>query len=297
MLVLEQLARDVTGWGAHAVEFFQVLATTQYMNHIRPGNHFAPDLRRWQAGAYMNTGFDRTAHKVDVRRIAVERGRYNIQNVGIFLWSLNAYSVTMSPAVTAVPNTCFRFSSLGRDMPLFNDPVSQGADITALAEPVNVPDVLRRHLLCQDIAQTLAANPSAINYDPGNSLAVFINGSLVPPSKIQVCDLAGNDGSWINLPPASSSFAVAIDPELGRLALPPAAGASPGAGLVSTTASMPTWAAANIRGPPALPRRPSRPWCACPATIRRIQQALSALARRRRRGDHRQRPILRTRRA
>ena len=226
-LVLEQLARDITGWGAHAVEFFQELATTQYMNHIRPGNHFAPDLRHWEAGAYINTGFDRTAHKVDVRRIAVERGRYNIQNVGIFLWSLNAYSVTMSPAVTAVPNTCFRFSSLGRDMPLFNRPVSQGAEITALAGPVNVPDVLRRRLLCQDIAQTLAANSAATNYDPGNSLAVFINGSLVAPTKIQVCDLAGNDGSWINLPPASSSFAAAIDPELGRLALPPAAGSNP----------------------------------------------------------------------
>ena len=226
-LVLEQLARDITGWGAHAVEFFQKLATTQYMNHVRPDNHFAPDLRRWQAGAYINTGFDRTAHKVDVRRITVERGRYNIQNVGIFLWSLNAYSVTMSPAVTAVPDTCFRFNSLGRDVPLFNQPVSQGADITALAEPVNVPDILRRRLLCQDIAQILAANSSATNYDPGNSLAVFINGSLVPPSKIQVCDLAGNDGSWINLPPASSPFTAAIDPELGRLALPPSAGASP----------------------------------------------------------------------
>jgi hypothetical protein len=168
-LVLEQLARDITGWGAHAVEFFQELATTQYMNHIRPGNHFAPDLRHWEAGAYINTGFDRTAHKVDVRRIAVERGRYNIQNIGIFLWSLNAYSVTMSPAVTAVPNTCFRFNSLDRDMPLFNKPVSQGADITALAEPVNVPDILRRRILCQDIAQTLAANPAATSYDPGNS--------------------------------------------------------------------------------------------------------------------------------
>ena len=226
-LVLEQLARDITGWGAHAVEFFQELATTQYMNHIRPGNHFAPDLRHWEAGAYIDTGFDRTAHKVDVRRIAVERGRYNIQNIGIFLWSLNAYGVTMSPAVTAVPDTCFRFSSLGRDIPLFNQPVSQGAEITALAEPVNVPDVLRRRRLCQDIAQTLAANSAATSYDPGNSLAVFVNGSLVPPSKIQVCDLAGNDGSWINLPTASSSFAAAIDPELGRLALPPAAGASP----------------------------------------------------------------------
>jgi hypothetical protein len=221
VLVLEQLARDVTGWGAHAVEFFKVLAVTQYMNHIRPHNHYAPDLRRWQPRAYMNTGFDATAHTVDVRRIAVERGRYNIQNIGIFLWSLNAYSLTASPAVAAVDNTCFRFSPVGRDMPLFNHPVSQGSDITEAARPVNIPDVLLRPVLCRDLQQTLEADPAALSYDPGNSLALYIDGSLVVPSKIQVCDLSGDDGSWNNLPPAGSPFAAAIDPELGRIAVPP----------------------------------------------------------------------------
>ncbi len=221
VLVLEQLARDVTGWGAHAVEFFQVLAATQYMNHIRPQNHYAPDLRRWQPRAYMNTGFDATAHTVDVRRIAVERGRYNIQNIGIFLWSLNAYSLTASPAVAASGNTCFRFSPLGRDVPLFNHPISQGAEITEPARPLNVPDVLLRPVLCRDIRQTTGADPSALNYDPGDSLALYIDGALVVPSRIQVCDLSGYDGSWNNQPPAGSPFAAAIDPELGRIAIPP----------------------------------------------------------------------------
>ena len=221
VLVLEQLARDVTGWGAHAVELFKVLATTQYMNHIRPHNHYAPNLRRWQPRAYMNTGFDATAHTVDVRRIAVERGRYNIPNIGIFLWSLNAYSLTASPAVAAAGNTCFRFSSLGRDIQLFKHPVSQGSEITERARPVNVPDVLVRPVLCSDIRQTLAADPAALNYDPGNSLALYIDGSLVVPSKIQVCDLSGDDGSWNNQPPAGSPFTAAVDPELGRIAVPP----------------------------------------------------------------------------
>ncbi len=36
--VLEQLARDVTEWDASVVEYFQRLATTQYMNHLRPEN-------------------------------------------------------------------------------------------------------------------------------------------------------------------------------------------------------------------------------------------------------------------
>src|SRR5262249_52128338 len=143
-------------------------------------------------------------------RIAVERGRYNIQNIGIFLWSLNAYSLTSSPAVAAGNNINFRFSPVGRDIPLFNHPVLQGAEITDVARPVNVPDVLLRPVLCKDIRDTIEADPAALNYDPGNSLAVFIDGTLVVPSRIQVCDLSGPDGSWTNPLPATSPFAAAV---------------------------------------------------------------------------------------
>jgi len=219
-LVLEQLARDVTGWGAHAVEFFQRLADTQFMNHIRLHNHYAPDLRRWEPREYMGGGFDTTAHTVDVRRIASERGRYNIQNIGIFLWSLNAYSLTMSRA-TAVGDAphCFRFSPLGRDMQLFNHPISQGADIAQPAAPTNVPDRLRRRVLCRD--RNAAA---AVYYGAGKSLALYIDGAL--KSNIQVCELSGDDGHWDNLPQPGSRYDAAIDPELGRIALPPDIAAS-----------------------------------------------------------------------
>ena len=219
VLVMEQLARDVTGWGAHAVEMFKVLGDTQHMNHIRAKNFYAPDLRNWKSGDYINTGFDRTSHKVDVRRIAVQRGRYNIQNIAIFLWSLNAYPMTMATA-TPVPGDvqCFRFSSLGIDMPLFNHPISQGEDITDPARPENVPDRLRRHVLCQDIEDILAGKP-ALYYGFGKSLALYVNGAL--QSEIQVCDLEGPDGSWNNLPKAGGL--PAVDPHLGRIALPPPA--------------------------------------------------------------------------
>src|ERR1043165_788936 len=43
--VLEQLARDVTGWSASVVEYFQLLATTQYMNHLRPENLSVASIR------------------------------------------------------------------------------------------------------------------------------------------------------------------------------------------------------------------------------------------------------------
>jgi hypothetical protein len=218
-LVLEQLARDATGWGAHAVEFFQLLATTQYMNHVRPHNYYAPDLRHWQPRPYVDSGFDHTAHKVDVRRIAVGRGRYNIQNIGIFLWSLNAYSVTNAPATEVAGNPlCYRFSPLGHDMPLFTRPVSQGADITAPAQPINVPDRLRRAVLCQDIRNILTRRPAAY-YGAGKSLTIAINTQPVPPSEVQICDLSGADGAWANMPAPAGQHAVAIDPELGRIAL------------------------------------------------------------------------------
>jgi len=198
------------------------------MNHIRLHNYYAPDLRDWKPGLYMDTGFDRTAHKVDVRRIETRRGRYNIQNIGIFLWSLSAYSVTKSPATSVPPVAagqplCFRFSSLGMDIPLFHKAVSQGPEITAPAKPVNVPDRLRRRVLCDDLQKGVGAS----FYGEGNSLALYINDQLLNPYQIQVCDLAGPDGAWVNLPTAGSPFAAAIDPELGRIALPPVPPGSP----------------------------------------------------------------------
>ncbi len=220
ILVLEQLARDVTGWGAHAVEFFKVLATSQYMNHLRLCNYYAPNLRHWQVQAYMDTAFDATAHTIDVRRIAAARGRYNIQNIGIFLWSLSAYSLTRVPPTPSASNAtgkpqCFRFSPLGRDVPLFTNPVSQGAQLTAAATPVNVPDRLLRRVLCQD----LRSGAGAVYYGEGKSLAIYSGGKLLNPYQIQVCNLSGADGSWSNLP-SPGPYAAAVDPELGRLALP-----------------------------------------------------------------------------
>ncbi len=215
-LVLEQIARDLTGWGAHAVEFFTKLAVCQSMKQIRPGNHYAPDLRSWQMRQYMDTAFDGTAHKVDVRRIAIERGRYNVQNIGIFLWSSNAFTLTKVSATPAGSSSqFFRFSPLGSDVRLFNNPVSQGSNITAAAQPANVPAGLPRSVLCQD----LQSGAGAVYYGEGNSLAIYLNNTLLNAYQIQVCNLSGADGSWSNVPAAGSPYAACVDPELGRIAL------------------------------------------------------------------------------
>ena len=230
ILMLEQLARDTTGWGAHAVEFFQVLGDTQYMNHIRKDNFYAPNLRNWRS---------RRVRQFRLRcRLPYGRrtqhlpagGRYNIQNIGIFLWSLKYYSLTNAPALpVAADSRCFRFSSLGRDMPLFNNPASQGPTITAAAQPQNVPDRLRRRVLCHDIRQYERAvqdNRTArtIYFGAGNSLSVTVGNVVLGPDQVQICNLEGSDGNWANRPTASGK--VAIDPHLGRIALPPDAASS-----------------------------------------------------------------------
>ena len=59
--VLEQLARDVTGWGARAVEYFELLATTRSMNHRRRSDVAIADVRSADAAALTGTPFERAA--------------------------------------------------------------------------------------------------------------------------------------------------------------------------------------------------------------------------------------------
>ena len=100
-LVLEELAFDTTGWRARAVEFFERVSTTQYLNHLRPHSLRTPDLRQPRPLDRIDGPFGTEAHTADVR--ALPAGRYNLPNVGLFLWRLQAYPVqraTARPATT-----------------------------------------------------------------------------------------------------------------------------------------------------------------------------------------------------
>jgi hypothetical protein len=198
---------------ARAVEFFQLLATTQHVNHPRPGNHYAPDLRRWEPLARVGTPFDTTAHTADVRRITSGRGQYNIPNVGIFLWRVGAHRLTRSPAVR-VDDRRWRVSPLGHDMPLYNRPETED-EITHLAEPENVPEPLGRRWLAERLAR---------HYGASGSLALYVDGAAepVPAARVRVCDLRDAGGTWAHLP---ADDAYAVDPVRGRVAVPAGADA------------------------------------------------------------------------
>ena len=211
--VLERIARDVTGLDARAVEFFELLATTQHLNHLRPQNRSWVSVRQARRLEELGGPFERLEgetdlpHTADVRRIGGGHGRYNIPNVGIFLWRLQAYRLTRSPAVpnTTVPSRRFRFSPLGHDAPLFNLPITE-EDPAGLAGPLNVPAPIRR--------RAMHARPEDF-YGPGRSVFVERRTGTglivpVPVADVSICDLS----TWRN-PPAGKLLA--IDPVLGRM--------------------------------------------------------------------------------
>jgi hypothetical protein len=218
--VLEQLARDVTGWNARVVEFFQRLETSQYMNHIRLENRVTASMRDWEALERRGTAFNTLAHSVDMRRIESQKGRYNIPNVGLFLWRLDAFSLTQSPAVR-LDDQRFLFSPLGNDMQLFTRPESE-TDITHLAEPINVPEPISRRVLHRDLTEHVGKENS-LYYGQGRSLVIEVDSIKVGIDGIHVCNLADDGSSWANLSQATDK--IAIDPVLGRIAFP--AGTAP----------------------------------------------------------------------
>ncbi len=75
--VLEQLARDMTGWPARAVEYFELLASCQHMNHVRPNNQVTVNVRDANRLEFVGTAFERRlsglqgdlVHLAEMRRI------------------------------------------------------------------------------------------------------------------------------------------------------------------------------------------------------------------------------------
>lgn len=244
--MLEEVARDVTGWPARGVAFFELLSWTQFLNHER--RQPAPDpgpllpklpklpaeavlpLRNWHhTGASSRVGtvhlrdpesldridgpFDEVAHTADVRAPGTQEGWHNIRNVGLFLWRLESYPITRGTArmePTGTPRTRFRFSPLGRDMPLF----AQGKpemDEAEVSREEHVPGPIRPvalHLELKRVAEGGAAEATTW-YGEDKVLRVRKGTTVYGPADVVCKDLAQWQG-----PPAGK---VAIDPRLGRL--------------------------------------------------------------------------------
>jgi hypothetical protein len=237
--VLEQLARDVTGWGAKAVEYFDLLATTRALNHRRRSDVAFVDIRSADAASLTGTPFERSAHLADVRHIDNGRGRYDIPHVGLHVWRLQSYpldvlaSARSVKADTSDEDGRYTFSPLSYDLPLFNVPRAE-EELTHLAAEANVAAPLRRRPLYDELSERRRARAAhrtdfaEVYFDDSQPVfrVVLKEGAdrrEVAPEAIAICDLSDADDrpatGW-RRPDATKGLEVGVDPQLGRLALP-----------------------------------------------------------------------------
>lgn len=263
LAVLEQLALDASGWRARGHEFFEQLATTQHLNHPRPHSLRTPDLRQGGALERVDSAFDHSCRSGEMRGMAAG-GRYNIANIGLFVWRLQAYALQRSPALKAEGEEGrYHFDPLGRSLDdlglgagamLYNRPRTE-TDVATLAEPVHLPEPLSRRRLHDELTalrQAIADGSSPrLGYfgasEGGPVLRLWLDGAEVASENLVICNLsplpgvvpadwrrppaslavARSDGSGVlNFPRQAGDWLVGIDPVLGRIALP--AGAAVG---------------------------------------------------------------------
>ena len=241
-LMLEELALSVTDWPAHAVEFFEQLATTQYLKHLRPHAPATANLRSQQAMLSLGGAFNTVACTAEVRRPEIG-GRYNIPNIGLFLWRLAPYELRNLPLVAQPGDATgrkFRVNPLGADQPLFRAPRPE-PDIDHLAEAANVPEPLRVREFARQVrlaTTTDQAVAAAADYGAGRSVVLTRLGSVLPlreagvappddSDKLRVVRIAdlrdildggGNVIGWAHEDDLAARH-VALDPERGRVLL------------------------------------------------------------------------------
>ncbi|HSW27461.1 MAG TPA: hypothetical protein VLJ62_32185 [Burkholderiaceae bacterium] len=235
LLLLEQLARDVAGWPALAVEFSRRLAQTPSLRLLHPARGKTVDLRDKATLQRLGSAFDTLAHLPDLRRPTSTHtsGDYAPGSVGVYVWRLKARSVTRARANCREDSGphCYTFSALGNDASLFNRP--RTANTAALHGPLDLPQAITREQFSAARAPGAAWASASPDYyglaadadgrAVAQSVAIWATGwpdaavdgsQPVPAWRIIVADLGG----WGFQPPRDH---LAVDPVRGRFAFPP----------------------------------------------------------------------------
>jgi len=237
--MLEELARDVTGWPAHVVEFFQLLGWNQFLEHQRPACTWA-DLRSLDAMERVAGPFDQTSHTVDVRPPGQQERWYDVRNIGFFFWRLQSWPLVDVPARPTSVSWRFHFSPLGNPAPLFSR--TRRETEGALVSEYDIPAPIRRALFEQDLHDyanlvplppppdftrlygAFGLNPADPSTASQTSLHVRLNGNGIdpaapnpPPNSFVPQVVCMRLDPWPGAQPAGKI--VAIDVASGRLAI------------------------------------------------------------------------------
>ncbi|MGD9163233.1 MAG: hypothetical protein PVF13_00600 [Chromatiales bacterium] len=180
--MLEELARDVTGWAAHGVEFFRSLGWNQNLNHLRPDAGGTIELRAVERAERLAGPFDPWAHTVDVRVPVQQEGWHNIPHIGFFLWRLRSQKLRNIPARQGAQPWQYHVSPLGNPAPLFNAWRREGDD-AGLASEYHVPGPLRPAFFHQDLVrhrQRFPRSEYSQLYAPFDTGSLYIERNGVP---------------------------------------------------------------------------------------------------------------------
>ena len=252
--ILEHVLQDVTGWHTRLIEYGQLLSSSQHLGNIAGDRGRFADLRQATELALLGGPFETTAHTIDIHSTidiqssdsAVEppsrglQGKYQPNNVGVFVWRLQSYPMNMVPAraITRegerqLPLGCFTFDPLGRSLPLWNQPQTFTV-LTRRVDATNLPGLISRIAFANDLEDYRKQHLALLGeeerdlfteddflhnsayYGPERSLCIILKGDSVLPAAVVSADLS----QW-NLPPAGSygehESMVAIDVALGRM--------------------------------------------------------------------------------
>jgi hypothetical protein len=227
--VLEDMANDVSGWSARAVEFSRLISFFQNVKHPQPEMGRTFSLRETDTHRRVNTPFDKVAHTVDVRAIQPLPGVgwYHPKKVGLFVWRRKILSATMvcpcrkccKPKEMPKEVVYYTFHRAGISTPLYVRPVKE-TDELHIAEEANIPVPLYRHLLADEHGH---ASDTFYGLDDAvpKSLAIYTrkpgthDWTLIPGDHVCIADL--DCKSMCELSESLACDCVAVDPERGLL--------------------------------------------------------------------------------
>jgi len=256
--MIESLVFTLSGWAAQAVELRDRMVWSQHLNHQRPDAGGAPSaLQRASLGAATRAGtvairdpaalaflggaFDTFAHVADFRPGQTGLPRYNLPNLGIFLWRLEDYTVLVgdpgttaalaiagaAPGEAAAAVRCI-VHPMSDPMVLFNTHRYRMADEPPnLSHPDEVPGPMPWPRLTSDAEHGHPAAYVTVDHyaaplpnapaPAGAGLTLHVPDTVVPPG-LRWRFRGANLCAWeAGLFPPLREFEIAIDPERGRI--------------------------------------------------------------------------------